>query len=99
MAVTEPRETQPVSRPPTAWQWPRVAVVGGGGWWLAWPSCSPPPSWCSPCWPARTSRSVEERYLNFTHWVAVPLGFPLLFLFPEDPGQVPAKDLTCLTKH
>jgi hypothetical protein len=42
---------------------------------------------------------VEERYLTFTHWVAVPLGIPLMFLYPEYPGQVPAKDLTCLTKH
>lgn len=50
-------------------------------------------------WSEVESFYVEERYLTFTHWVAVPLGFPLLFLFPNDPGTAPAKDLTCLTKH
>jgi hypothetical protein len=50
-------------------------------------------------WSEVESFYVEERYLTFTHWVAVPLGIPLTFLYPEYPGQVPAKDLTCPTKH
>lgn len=41
---------------------------------------------------------VEERFLTFTHWVAVPLAIPLLFHEPAVRGQEPAKDLTCLTK-
>ena len=41
---------------------------------------------------------VEERFLTFTHWVAVPLEVPLLFRQPANPGMEPAKDLVCLTR-
>jgi len=37
---------------------------------------------------------VKERFLIFTHWVAVPFGIPLLFQDPSDP-QVPAQDVAC----
>jgi hypothetical protein len=42
---------------------------------------------------------VEVRYLTFTQWVAVPYGIPLLMHAPYYPGQIPAKDVTCLAKH
>jgi hypothetical protein len=29
---------------------------------------------------------VKERFLIFTHWVAIPLGTPLIFHEPERPG-------------
>jgi hypothetical protein len=41
---------------------------------------------------------VEERFLTFTHWVAISFAIPWLFHQPADPGQEPAKDLTCLTR-
>lgn len=37
---------------------------------------------------------VKDRFLAFTHWVAVQVQSPLLLRQPDDTG-VPAKDLTC----
>jgi hypothetical protein len=37
---------------------------------------------------------VEERFLAFSHWVAVRVQSPLLLRSPADSG-VPPKDLTC----
>jgi hypothetical protein len=37
---------------------------------------------------------VKERFLTFTHWVAVQVQSPLLLRAPDDAG-VPHKDLTC----
>jgi hypothetical protein len=39
---------------------------------------------------------VKERFLSFTHWVAITLGSPFIFRQPSSPGGEPAKDLTCL---
>jgi hypothetical protein len=45
-------------------------------------------------WSGDVSFYVKERFLIFTHWVAVPFGTPLLFQQPSEP-QVPAKDVAC----
>jgi hypothetical protein len=37
---------------------------------------------------------VQERFLIFTHWVAVPFPIPLVFHEPSEP-QVPRSALTC----
>jgi len=42
---------------------------------------------------------VEERFLFFTHWVAVKFQIPWIFHGPANPGDEPAKDLVCLTKQ
>jgi hypothetical protein len=49
-------------------------------------------------WNTADTFYVEERFLTFTHWVAISFAIPWLFHQPADPGQEPAKDLTCLTK-
>ena len=41
---------------------------------------------------------VQERYLFFTHWVAVRLQQPLILQQPFKPGTQPAKDFVCLRK-
>ena len=38
---------------------------------------------------------VEERFLTFTHWVAISFATPWLFHQPAYPGQEPAKYMTC----
>jgi len=45
-------------------------------------------------WSGDVSFYVKERFLIFTHWVAVPFGTPLLFQQPSEP-QVPAQDVAC----
>ena len=49
-------------------------------------------------WTTADTFYVEERFLTFTHWVAISFAIPWLFHQPADPGQAPAKDLTCLTR-
>lgn len=49
-------------------------------------------------WTTADTFYVEERFLTFTHWVAISFAIPWLFHQPADPGQEPAKDLTCLTR-
>jgi hypothetical protein len=39
---------------------------------------------------------VRERFLTFTHWVAVTFQIPFIFRQPSYPGGEPAQDLTCL---
>jgi hypothetical protein len=41
---------------------------------------------------------VKERFLTFTHWVAVSDARPWVFHEPANPGEQPAQDLTCLTR-
>jgi hypothetical protein len=41
---------------------------------------------------------VKERFLSFTHWVAITPGSPFIFRQPTSPGGEPAKDLTCLRR-
>jgi hypothetical protein len=38
---------------------------------------------------------VEERFLTFTHWVALSFTVPYLFHQTVDPGEEPAKYMTC----
>lgn len=45
-------------------------------------------------WSEDVAFYVKERFLIFTHWVAVPLGIPLVFQQPSEP-QVPAADVAC----
>jgi hypothetical protein len=45
-------------------------------------------------WTSIDAFYVEDRFLAFTHWVAVQVQSPLLLRQPDDAG-VPAKDLTC----
>ena len=42
---------------------------------------------------------MKERFLFFTHWVAVTFQIPWIFHQPANPGDEPAKDLVCLTKR
>jgi len=41
---------------------------------------------------------VKERFLTFTHWVAVPDARPWVFHDPANPGDEPPGNLTCLPK-
>lgn len=42
---------------------------------------------------------VKERFLFFTHWVAVTFQIPWIFRQSANPGDEPAKDLICLTRR
>jgi hypothetical protein len=42
---------------------------------------------------------VKERFLFFTHWVAVTFQIPWIFHQPANPGDEPAKDLVCPAKQ
>ena len=39
---------------------------------------------------------VKERFLSFTHWVAITFDIPFVFRQPSPPGGEPAGNLTCL---
>lgn len=39
---------------------------------------------------------VKERFLSFTHWVAITFDTPFIFRQPFSPGGEPGQDLTCL---
>jgi hypothetical protein len=39
---------------------------------------------------------VKERFLAFTHWVAITFDTPFIFRHPSNPGGEPSQDLTCL---
>jgi hypothetical protein len=39
---------------------------------------------------------VKERFLSFTHWVAITFPLPYMFREPLPPGTEPARYLTCL---
>jgi hypothetical protein len=45
-------------------------------------------------WSGDVAFYVKERFLIFTHWVAVPFTTPLLFRDPSLP-QVPVQDIAC----
>jgi hypothetical protein len=38
---------------------------------------------------------VKERFLSFTHWVAITFDVPYIFRHPSPPGGEPAGNLTC----
>jgi hypothetical protein len=49
-------------------------------------------------WTSTNVFYVKERFLFFTHWVAVQFPIPILLHQPSYPGNEPSKDLACLSK-
>ena len=45
-------------------------------------------------WTGINTFYVKDRFLDFSHWVAIQVQSPLLLRQPTAPG-VPPKDLTC----
>jgi|SRR5580658_8710328 hypothetical protein len=71
-----------------------VSLPPGQGIRLGIPLRMPSACYITGSWSGIDTFYVKERFLAFTHWVAVQVQSPLLLRQPDAPG-VPKDDLTC----
>jgi hypothetical protein len=71
-----------------------VSLAPGQGLTLGIPLRMPSACYITGSWSGIDTFYVKDRFLAFTHWVAVQVQSPLLLRQPDDAG-VPAQDLTC----
>jgi hypothetical protein len=71
-----------------------LSLPPGQGLRLGIPLRMPSACYITGSWSGIDTFYVKERFLTFTHWVAVQVQSPLLLRQPDAPG-VPRKDLTC----
>jgi hypothetical protein len=71
-----------------------VSLAPGQGLRLGFPLRMPSACYITNSWSTIDTFYVKERFLAFTHWVAVQVQSPLLLRQPDAPG-VPKEDLTC----